>query len=97
MRGSMENIHSSVFERADEGLLRLLEKANIAALTDKEIDYYEANMKRLEDEMDMEEHGYERGKEEERIKIARNLKMQGVDSNTISIATGLPIEKIEKL
>ena len=61
--GDMDNIHQSVYERADEGLLRLLEKAKVAALTDEEIDIYEASMKRLEDEVDMEELGYKIGME----------------------------------
>ena len=60
----MDKIHPSVYERADEGLLRLLEKAKVAALTDEERDVYEASMKRLEDEVDMEELGYKIGMEE---------------------------------
>ena len=60
----MDKIHKSVYERADEGLLRLLEKAKVAALTDEERDVYEASMKRLEDEVDMEELGYKIGMEE---------------------------------
>ena len=62
--GDMDKIHKSVYERADEGLLRLLEKAKVAALTDEERDVYEASMKRLEDEVDMEELGYKIGMEE---------------------------------
>ena len=62
--GDMDKIHKSVYERADEGLLRLLEKAKVAALTDEERDIYEASMKRLEDEVDMEELGYKIGMEE---------------------------------
>ena len=60
----MDKIHKSVYERADEGLLRLLEKAKVAALTDEERDVYEASMKHLEDEVDMEENGYKIGLEE---------------------------------
>ncbi|MCQ2224789.1 MAG: Rpn family recombination-promoting nuclease/putative transposase [Paludibacteraceae bacterium] len=62
--GNMENIDPSVYERADEGLLRLIEKAKVAALTDEEFYQYESSMKRLEDEIDMEEHGYMRGVED---------------------------------
>ena len=60
----MDRISPSVYERADEGLLKLLEKANVAALSEEEYDLYEASMKALEDEIDMEEHGYKRGVEE---------------------------------
>ncbi|MBR4712182.1 MAG: hypothetical protein IKP27_00705 [Paludibacteraceae bacterium] len=60
----MENIDPSVYERADEGLLRLIEKAKVSVLSEEEYDQYEASMKYLEDEIDMEQHGYERGMEE---------------------------------
>ncbi|MBR5373550.1 MAG: hypothetical protein IK131_02620 [Paludibacteraceae bacterium] len=62
--GNMENIDPSVYERADEGLLRLIEKAKVSALSEEEYDQYKASMKYLEDEIDMEQHGYERGMEE---------------------------------
>lgn len=57
----MDRISPSVYERADEGLLKLLKKAESAALTDEEIDLYEACMKKLEDEIDMKEYGFEIG------------------------------------
>lgn len=111
--GKMDKIHSSVMERADEGLKRLLEKANIAALTEEERDYYEASMKRLEDEIDMEEHGFERGfhegKEEgigigeirgernKAIKIATDMKKEGLEYTFIQKYTGLSFEEIDKL
>ncbi len=60
----MDNISPSVYERADEGLRKLLEKAQVAALSEEEYDQYEASMKLLEDEIDMEEHGYKQGMEE---------------------------------
>ena len=60
----MENIDPSVYERADEGLLGLIENAKVSALSEEEYDQYEASMKYLEDEIDMEQHGYERGMEE---------------------------------
>lgn len=59
----MDRISPSVYERADEGLLKLLKKAESSALTDEEINLYEASMKRLEDEIDMKEYGFEIGME----------------------------------
>ncbi len=102
---NMDRISPSVYERADEGLLRLLKKANIAALTDEELDYYEASMKLLEDEMDQKEIGIEigmeRGMEEggrkKSMQIAIKMKKDGVDLSDISKWTGLEIEEIEKL
>ena len=111
--GDMDNIHQSVYERADEGLLRLLEKAKVAALTDEERDVYEASMKRLEDEVDMEELGYkigmekgmEKGKEIGReegernksIQIATGMKQEGLDIAIIVKMTKLSLEEVEKL
>ena len=85
--GPMETIDPSVYERADEGLLRLLEKAKVAALTDQEIDQYEAAMKALEDEIDLEQHGFERGLEKGEIR-------QAIKTARIMIAASEPIEKI---
>jgi predicted transposase/invertase (TIGR01784 family) len=109
----MENIDPSVYDRADEGLLRLIEKAKIGALSEEEYKVYEASMKILADEMDMEEHGYERGVEVGRkegieegkkegehnksIQIAKSMKEKGFDIATISELTKLSLEEIESL
>ncbi|MCQ2193522.1 MAG: hypothetical protein MJZ28_01075 [Paludibacteraceae bacterium] len=103
----METIDPSVYERADEGLLRLLEKAKVAALTDKEIDQYEAAMKALEDEIDMEQHGFDRGVEyaktmwlakeiEEGIKqgIEQGEKNKSIKMARLMLEYGKPIEEI---
>ena len=57
----MEFIDPSVYERADEGLRQLIKRAEVGALSEKEYDQYEASMKLLADEIDMEKQGYERG------------------------------------
>lgn len=95
--GDMDKIHKSVYERADEGLLRLLEKAKVAALTDKERDIYEASMKLLEDEVDMEEIGYVRGEHDKAIQIATDMKKEGLDLALIVKMTKLSLEEIENL
>ena len=95
--GDMDKIHPSVYERADEGLLRLLEKAKVAALTDKERDIYEASMKRLEDEVDMEEIGYKKGGDDKAIQIATDMKKEGLDLALIVKMTKLSLEEVEKL
>lgn len=105
----MENIDPSVYGKADEGLLRMIEKAKIGALSKKEYAMYEASLKRLADEIDMEEHGFERGVEVGReegieigehnksIKIAIDMKKDGVDSKSIAKWTNLTLEEIENL
>ena len=107
--GRMENIDPSVYERADEGLLRLIEKAKIGALSEKEHRIYEASMKALEDEVDMEEAGYERGLEEGRkegieegrknnsIQIAKEMKKEGMNPSLIAKLTKLSLYEIETL
>ena len=99
--GTMDRIDPSVYERADEGLLRLLEKANIAALSEEDYNLYEASMKALEDEMDMEKHGYELGKEEGMKEGMQQGIQQGMQQGILSVAKelkeqGVPIEIIEK-
>jgi len=105
----MENIDPSVYERADEGLLRLIEKAKVSALSEEEYDQYEASLKYLEDEIDMEQHGYERGMEEgmkqglvegERtanLRTAKRMKEKGLGMDDIAEITGLSHREIEKL
>lgn len=97
----MENIAPSVYERADEGLLRLIEKAKIGALSEKEHRIYEASLKALEDEVDMEEAGYERGLEDGRKEGIEEGRKEGERRGMIStikilIESGLPISEISK-
>ncbi len=91
--GNMDKIDPSVYERADEGLLKLLEKAETATLTEEEYNLYEASMKRLEDEIDMERQGYERGLEE----AAKGMKENGIPLEVIEKITHLTISEIESL
>lgn len=97
----MENIDQSVYERADEGLLRLIEKAKIGVLSEKEHRIYEASLKALEDEVDMEEAGYERGLEDGRKEGIEEGRKEGERQGMIStikilIESGLPISEISK-
>ena len=96
--GRMENIDPSVYDRADEGLLRLIEKAKIGALSEEEYKVYEASMKILADEMDMEEHGYERGVEVGRKEGIEEGRKEGMISTIKMFAEGgMPISEIARL
>lgn len=44
-----------------------------------------------------ERKGIEKGREEEKIKIARNMKLNGLDTNTIAKVTNLSEDEIDKL
>ena len=93
----MDRISPSVYERADEGLLKLLEKANVAALSEEEYDLYEASMKALEDEIDMEEHGYKRGLKHHAIEVAQKMISDGLPIDMVMKYSGLSKEEIEAL
>ena len=43
------------------------------------------------------EEGREEGRKEEKIKIARNMKLSGLDTNTIAKITNLSEDEIDKL
>ncbi|MBQ0154960.1 MAG: hypothetical protein KBT22_00050 [Bacteroidales bacterium] len=62
---------------------------------------YEASLKRLADEIDMEEHGFERGVEEgkhnESLRIATDMKKKGFDFALIHELTNVSLDVIEKL
>lgn len=43
------------------------------------------------------EEGREEGRKEEKIEIARNMKLSGIDTNTIAKITNLSEDEIDKL
>lgn len=59
--GSMVNVNERVYELADEGLRRLIDKARVSALSEKEYAEYEAGMKDLSDYGTAEAYGYDNG------------------------------------
>ena len=95
--GRMENIDPSVYDRADEGLPRLIEKAKIGALSEEEYKVYEASMKILADEMDMEEHGYERGRKEGMISTIKMLIESGMPFSEIANRLKISDEELNAL
>ncbi len=95
--GTMDRIDPSVYERADEGLLKLLEKAKVAALSEEEYDQYEASMKLLEDEIDMEEHGYRLGMEDGmKLGIEKGIE-QGIEQGRTEGSHSHAIEVARKM
>ena len=87
----MENIDPSVYARADEGLLKMIEKAKVGALSEKDYAVYEASLKLLADEVDMEKHGYKRGLEVGERRGEKRGEKRGLEKgrreNSIQIAT----------
>ncbi|MBP5704130.1 MAG: hypothetical protein J6X12_05450, partial [Paludibacteraceae bacterium] len=67
----------------------------IGALSEEEYKVYEASMKILADEMDMEEHGYERGVEVGRKEGIEEGKEEGMISTIkMLIESGMPFSEI---
>lgn len=88
--GSMRKIDESILEKADEGLLRLINKAKVAALSKEEYAEYEASLKALADEGAAEVYGYNRGLAEgskkQAIKSASALLKKGIDKEIVKEA-----------
>ncbi|MBP5482231.1 MAG: hypothetical protein J6Y22_10825 [Paludibacteraceae bacterium] len=97
----MEFIDPSVYERADEGLRQLIKRAEVGALSEKEYDQYEASMKLLADEIDMEKQGYERGMadgmQQGIAQVAKEMKQNKMPVEVIMEVTHLTKEEIDNL
>ncbi len=84
---------------------RAYEELNQFNWTEEELLTYEQETKRIMDNKAAEEYmlkqakseGKSEGKAERDVEIAKNLLSQNIDINTISTATGLPVEKINAL
>ena len=109
----MVSFDPKLYDRADDELKALIDKARISALSDEEYARYEAELKILSDEGTAERYGYDRGIKEgieigdkrgiKRgieigiIQTAKNMKEEGFDAETIAKITKLPISQIESL
>ena len=86
---------------SDNVIERAYEELNQFNWTEEELFTYEQETKRIMDNRAAEDYKLEQakseGKAEEKIEIAKNLLSQNIDINTISTATGLPVEKINAL
>ena len=92
-----------------EVFLGVLEDADVMSLTPKEREIYDARLKRYRDNracLDYAiekgvreglEKGMEKGQQEEKLRIAKSMKGQNIDSATIAQCTNLTIEQVEAL
>ena len=95
----------SPFKEKEDAFRRLLDVANLNAMTDHERAIYEENLKIYRDwhatmeyaVEEAEEKGIEKGKTEEQRLIATKLKKQGVNIETIAQCTGLSVKEIDEL
>jgi len=87
-------LHEPVFERA-------LETAEIARLTEEEVFQYEMSRIAQWDNYSILEtakfEGEQKGRTNEKIEIAQNMKRKGYAADDIAEMTGLPLSEIERL
>ena len=96
-------------EHIREVFLGVLEDADVASLSPKEREIYDARLKRYRDNracLDYAiedgvrqglEKGIEKGQQEEKLRIAKSMKEKNIDSATIAQCTNLTIEQIADL
>lgn len=102
---NMNLFEQSPFKEEQEAFLRLLDVANVNSLSEKERAIYEENLKNYRDwyatidyaQTEGIEKGMQKGRQEEKLQIARKMKEQGLDSELIAQCSGLSVEDIERL
>ena len=102
---NMNLFDMSPFKEKNDAFKRLLDVANLNAMTPHERAVYDENLKIYRDWRNTLEYAVEaaemkgmtKGKAEEQRQIAANLKKQGVNIETIAQCTGLSVEEIDKL
>ena len=102
---NMNLFDMSPFKEKNDAFKRLLDVANLNAMTPHERAVYDENLKIYRDwrntlEYAVEEaemKGMTQGKAEEQRQIAANFKKQGVNVETIAQCTGLSVEEIDEL
>ena len=106
---NMNLFDMSPFKEKNNAFKRLLDVANLEAMTSHERAVYDENLKIYRDwrntleyaveeaEMKGVTKGKAEGKVEEQRQIAANFKKQGVNVETIAQCTGLSVEEIDEL
>ncbi|MCQ2217470.1 MAG: hypothetical protein MJZ33_03165 [Paludibacteraceae bacterium] len=94
----MERIDPKIYDRADDELKVLIDKARISALSDEEYSRYEAELKVLSDQGTAERYGYDRGLEKGlekgRKEIIINLLASGFAPQQIADLAKIPLEEV---
>ena len=98
---NMNLFDMSPFKEKNDAFKRLLDVANLEAMTAHERAVYDENMKIYRDWRNTLEYAVEeaevKGKVKEQRLIAANFKKQGINIETIALCTGLSIKEIEEL
>lgn len=75
----------------------IIEELRRLGMNNKFIDEYDREFVQKKLMNSIKDEGYEAGKNDEKIEIARKSLEQNIDINTISVITGLSIDEIESL
>lgn len=98
---NMNIFDMSPFREENESFRRILDAANLNAMTPKERDVYDEILKRYRDWRCTTEYAIEKAEEKGELQkqkeIACKMKSCGMDIQLIEQVTGLSIEEIEKL
>ncbi|MCQ2193497.1 MAG: Rpn family recombination-promoting nuclease/putative transposase [Paludibacteraceae bacterium] len=94
--GKMERIDPKIYDRADDELKALIDKARISALSDEEYSRYEAELKVLSDEGTAERYGFDRGvKKGESIGLVKGKAIGLEEGKAIGLEKGRNEERQE--
>ncbi len=94
---NMNLFDMSPFKEKEDAFRRLLDVANLNAMTDHDRAVYEENLKIYRDWHATTEYAVEKAKAEEQRRIAADLKEKGVNIETIAQCTRLSVKEIEEL
>ena len=102
---NMEKLNRYPFEIKDKVFKKLIETCDVASWTREERIKYDRALKHFRDTIAVMEgqkqegikEGEKKGREEERLAIARSLKNDGIPVNVIARNTGLSVEEISNL
>ncbi|MBQ4359193.1 MAG: Rpn family recombination-promoting nuclease/putative transposase [Proteobacteria bacterium] len=105
----MEKLSNIPWAAQDELYEELSKVSNVAALSQKELEIYEENLRQYRDNLATLEASYndgleegrksglEEGRNESKLEIARNLMALNVSDEIIMRSTGLSLDEVQKM
>jgi predicted transposase/invertase (TIGR01784 family) len=93
----MEKLSNIPWAAQDELYEELSKVSNVAALSQKELEIYEENLRQYRDNLATLEASYLDGKNESKLEIARNLMALNVSDEIIMRSTGLSLDEVQKM
>ena len=101
----MEKLSNIPWAAQDELYEELSKVSNVAALSQKELEIYEENLRQYRDNLatleasylDGKNDGLEEGRNESNLEIARNLMALNVSDEIIMRSTGLSWDEVQKM